>query len=1359
MPATNMIRHLLLASFSLALSQSLHAAPAAVRFTQSATTVDAFDFVEVSLNVTQPDASNPFTDVTVAGEVAREGGAPVNVDGFCDSADGSVFRIRFMPAAAGRHTFSVRYRQGGFESSHTGVFTARDGRRRGQLRVDPQFPEHFVWAGTGEHYFWNGTTTYYLMGWEDDAVIRQTIDRLAALKVNRLRVLVYGRNHDRPWGQPVKSTADYKLYLNPWPAARPDDVKNPGFDLARFNASFWQKYERMLRHARERDVIISVIFFIGGQVLPTPFAACSEDERRFYRYGVARLAAFANVTWDLGNEHDFHREVPQWCDGLGPLVKEWDPYNHLLSAHNRVYRTPGKTWNDLQLIQRWDGGQNAFMLGERAKQAATGRIIPQINEEYGYEDLWEKTPGQRAADTRRRCAWEIAMAGCYQTTGETANRGVGFPPDTGGGWVSGRGDEAMTMLRGYAHLVDFFTSFDWWRLTPRNDLARGGAFCLAETGKLYAVYLPRPASVTLALGSGNYHARWFNPRSGQWSDAPVASGPRWTPPAPADDGDWALLLRHDPDLRDTTPPTPASAAASLPRNEVQVTFTETMDPRSVVAANFTLNPPVAVIAAKPGNEPNTVTLTTAALTDGTRYTLTVRDVQDQAPAPNRLTTPARIAFDVQDASRPIVELRFSEGRGMVTANTGTFAGDRPTAALTEKQPAWTTNTPPGGGPGALDFGSTPANRAMEFAADVLPALKGLKSFTISGWVNARSAQVGSGGNRIVTAINHGGDGFDLVMTGDGRLQLGVNEWPDGSPARSSARQIPAHADAPAANWRFFAATYDATKSPAEVKFYFGTPEREACLDATVAYDRGPVGEDIGALAIGHFNRRTRAEAADRMFRGLIDDIRVHGSPLDDTGALTLGQIRALQGTVRQATPSSAPPAAPRVERPGPRPAKLPELSVSENRRFLVQADGRPFFYLGDTAWELFHRLNREEADRYLANRARHGFTVIQAVVVAELDGLRTPNAYGHLPFHDFDSRRPNEDYFAHVDYIVDRASELGLCVGMLPSWGRYVGGADAGRPDADFFNAQNAADYGRFLARRYGNKPIIWVLGGDRLADNTAAVWTAMAQGIREVVGHRQLITFHPRGGRSSSQWFHQTDWLDCNMLQSGHSAQSVNYVPVERDYALQPPKPTFDGEPAYEYPPDALPAKRPVGALQVRRNAYWAVFAGAFGHTYGTHPIWQMYDTGRTPLWEVVTPWHQALDLPGATQLIHLKRLMLSRPFLTRIPDQGAIAPPVPDGVARIQATRDGRPGQDDATYLMAYFPEHRRVTVNTGRIPAAKLRGWWYNPRTGAATPLGEFCNAKTREFEPPTRAAGEDWVLVLDDAARACPAPGQP
>src|SRR5262249_40509194 len=115
----------------------------------------------------------------------------------------------------------------------------------------------------------------------------------------------------------------------------------------------------------------------------------------------------------------------------------------------------------------------------------------------------------------------------------------------------------------------------------------------------------------------------------------------------------------------------------------------------------------------------------------------------------------------------------------------------------------------------------------------------------------------------------------------------------------------------------------------------------------------------------------------------------------------------------------------------------PKLKVTENRRYLQYENGKPFFYLGDTAWELFHRLNREDATRYLTNRAQKGFTVIQAVILAQLGGLTVPNPYGDLPLVDGDPARPNEAYFRHVDFIVNKAEELGLSVGMLPTWGSH----------------------------------------------------------------------------------------------------------------------------------------------------------------------------------------------------------------------------------------------------------------------------------------------------------------------------------
>ena len=157
---------------------------------------------------------------------------------------------------------------------------------------------------------------------------------------------------------------------------------------------------------------------------------------------------------------------------------------------------------------------------------------------------------------------------------------------------------------------------------------------------------------------------------------------------------------------------------------------------------------------------------------------------------------------------------------------------------------------------------------------------------------------------------------------------------------------------------------------------------------------------------------------------------------------------------------------------------LPRLKVSDNKRFLVTADGKPFFWLGDTAWELFHRLNREDAEKYLKNRAERRFTVVQAVVLAELDGLNDPNAYGERPLVDNDPARPNEAYFAHVDWIVKRANALGIYVGMLPTWGDKWNKKWGVGPE--IFTAANAEAYGAWLGRRYKDAGIIWILGGDR---------------------------------------------------------------------------------------------------------------------------------------------------------------------------------------------------------------------------------------------------------------------------------------
>ncbi len=525
------------------------AAPREVTFSQPSPTIEAYDFVEIAIQVASPDMRNPFTEAVVTGSFGQAGSTErLTVDGFCDSADGTVYRIRFMPSQPGDFAYTIAYHQGNFEKSYSGAFRALDGHRRGILRVDPKYPWHFLWEGTGEHYFFNGTTAFLMMGWQDDNVIRGIIDRLHGLKVNRIRLMLAARVVFSYWGEPIVPNREFHAYLNPWVAERPDDVTHPGFDYTSFDVPYWQKFERMLSYAREKDMIISVIldWNDSGRVHP---AAGSEDELRYFRSAAARLSAYSNVNWDLGDDITAYRD-DAWAHKVGPLLKQWDVYKHLVTNHPNSNREPldrASEWMDFTSFQQWHRPIHGWMLGQREKQTRLGRIIPQTNEEYGYEDHYPHGssygyPNGQSADANRRVAWEFSMAGTYQTTGETAKRGTGVWPDTGGGWINGRGDESMVMLPGYAHMVDFFTSFKWWKTNPHDELVDNGAYCLADPGNLYVVYLPMGGKVKVQLSPGRFRATWFNARSGRRSAAPDAEGPEWASPAAADNGDWALLL-------------------------------------------------------------------------------------------------------------------------------------------------------------------------------------------------------------------------------------------------------------------------------------------------------------------------------------------------------------------------------------------------------------------------------------------------------------------------------------------------------------------------------------------------------------------------------------------------------------------------------------------------------------------------------------------------------------------------------------------------------------------------------------------------------------------------------------------------
>jgi len=230
------------------------------------------------------------------------------------------------------------------------------------------------------------------------------------------------------------------------------------------------------------------------------------------------------------------------------------------------------------------------------------------------------------------------------------------------------------------------------------------------------------------------------------------------------------------------------------------------------------------------------------------------------------------------------------------------------------------------------------------------------------------------------------------------------------------------------------------------------------------------------------------------------------------------------------------------------------FTVSANKRYILK-EGKPFVWVGDTAWELFHRLDREEATFYLGKRAVQGFTIIQAVALAEMDGINKPNAYGEKPLIDNDPTKPNEAYFKHVDFIIDKANELGLNIGLLPTWGDKVF-KDKWGTGPEIFNENNAKIYGKWIANRYKNRTnIIWVMGGDRNprpGTTDEAIWNAMAAGVVEGLGgnDKGLLTFHPQPNKEgSSEWFHDEAWFDFNMFQTGHCRDAAVFDRIQGSY------------------------------------------------------------------------------------------------------------------------------------------------------------------------------------------------------------------
>ncbi len=463
--------------------------------------------------------------------------------------------------------------------------------------------------------------------------------------------------------------------------------------------------------------------------------------------------------------------------------------------------------------------------------------------------------------------------------------------------------------------------------------------------------------------------------------------------------------------------------------------------------------------------------------------------------------------------------------------------------------------------------------------------------------------------------------------------------------------------------------------------------------------------------------------------------------------------------------------------------QLPRVEIDASGHYFQTEDGKPFFWLGDTAWELIHATTREECSYYLNTRARQGYTVIQTVVLSEFHGLDKANALGQRPFVDNNPGRPNEAYFDRVVEIVKEAESLGLYVALVPTWGDKLTAPWGDGPR--IFRLDNlpaARAYGKYLGGKLrGNSNVVWVLGGDRPAkvagmnneylqkiatdagfskdQDWTPIWREMAAGLGEGLGRKPLIAYHPQGGpESSSVMLAGEGWLSINGMQSGHG--SGHDVPVwewiARDYAMRPAKPTMDLEPNYEdHPynpwPEWDPATGYFRDYDVRKQTYRSVFAGGAGVTYGHHAVWGFASARNGTKNHVDRDWVDALYRPAGREMQFLRDLVLSRPYGARMPDQSLISGDAGKGGLHIQAMRDR-----NGTYAFVYIPMNDQTAkIDLGKLSAKRLRAWWYDPRTGVGTLIGEIAGGTEHEFTTPPY--GPDWVLVLDDVEAKYGPPG--
>ena len=404
--------------------------------------------------------------------------------------------------------------------------------------------------------------------------------------------------------------------------------------------------------------------------------------------------------------------------------------------------------------------------------------------------------------------------------------------------------------------------------------------------------------------------------------------------------------------------------------------------------------------------------------------------------------------------------------------------------------------------------------------------------------------------------------------------------------------------------------------------------------------------------------------------------------------------------------------------------------------------------LADTAWLLFDKLEDKEIELYYKNRRGLGFNTIFAVAVYSDPRFETQDGMPHGN-KDINSL----DYWNAISRNIDVAEKYGLYVALLPAWGSFV--------KKGYINRDNVQKYADFLGDFFKDKQnLIWVIGGDVRGDANFEVFDTLG-GTLKRYNHERLITYHPFGRTGSYLWFNDCQWLDFNTFQSGHrrydqlklnvwddsasdedSFGEDNWRYVVKNFSYAQPKPCMDSEPSYEGIVQGLhDFSQPYWeARDVRRYAYWSVFEGACGFTYGNNAVIQFYRQGERRAYGVRETWLEGLHACGGSQMQYLKSIMESVDFVN---------------------------GEAHPEYVLNQGEKYHRTSVFAGRdfvlcynycadtielclkdYIGRTFDAYWINPENGSRSYINTFlCGEGELNFSPtPRHELSNDWVLAL-------------